>query len=361
MRVGLLALLGLAACAGPTSDPLPLGRDAASCGSCHEAHYDAWRGSPHAGSAASPVLAAMLPDVEAAWGPLARQACESCHAPGHGEDEGIGCLSCHAATGNHAERDGDLAVDPARPLAGPLADAEPTIAHRSRPGAFLASPSLCGTCHELTGPGLVDEPTLTEFRASPQAAAGETCASCHLPAEAPRRLSNDATRERPATSHRFVGFDPPWGAAPDEAAASAERTRTLLAQALTLTVERDEDGVTVAVTNTGAGHRVPTGATFLREIWVDVVVDGALAARVIALGDQPMAGDQPVPLLTQADRVEIGSLAPGERREVRFATEGPVEATLRGRAVRPEVLAAIGRPDLEAEVPVHAIATAAAR
>src|SRR5204862_829043 len=111
------------------------------------------------------------------------------HTPEHSPDAGIGCVSCHAAIGNHATRDGMLAVDLDVPLSGPFADAEPTEAHGSRSDGFLISPDLCGTCHELTGPNLVNEPTLTEFQASPQASAGLTCIDCHMPRTEERPLA----------------------------------------------------------------------------------------------------------------------------------------------------------------------------
>lgn len=358
MRTALVAL-ALAACAPPADEPLPLGSNSASCGTCHEDHFDEWASSPHAAAARSPLLAAMLPEVEAAWGPLARDTCESCHAPGHAPgDDGIGCVSCHAATGNHAERDGALVVDLARGIAGPFGDTQPTVAHaRTRSGDFLASPSLCGTCHELTGPNLVREPTLTEYRASPAAAEGRTCADCHLPEDGARPLTNEpGAVARPVRSHRFVGFDPPWGAPPEAAARAAERTRALLADALALEVAPEAGGVRITVANVGAGHSVPTGATFLRDLWVDVEVDGrVVASRVIVLGDQPMHGDTPVPLVWRADRVEGGSLEAGGERAVRVAVEGPVEVVLRGRAVRTAVLEALALDALAAEIPTHEI------
>lgn len=361
----LLAALVACGCAKKVGgDPLPLGGAAADCGGCHESHFDQWSTSPHATSAGSPVFRAMLPDVEAKWGGAARAQCEGCHTPERSPDEGIGCLSCHAAVGNHAERDGMLAVDPAAPLAGRLSDAAPTVAHRTRPSGFLASPSLCGTCHELTGPALVDEPTLSEYRASPQAAEGVTCADCHMPGDGARPLTNDPDgRVRSTRSHRFVGFDPPWGASAADADAAAERTRALLASALTLEVERVEGGVEVIVRNAGAGHAVPTGATFLRDLWVDVVLDGVEHPRVLALGDQPMRGDEPVALLTDADRVERGALDPGAERRAFLAADpsAPVTATLRGRAIRDAVLRALDIEARAAEIPTHAIATATAR
>ncbi len=359
MRALALALLLCGCGRVDPSDALPLGDDAESCGSCHESHYDEWRTSRHAASASSPVLDALLPEVERAWGSFARTQCEGCHAPAHSSDEGIGCLSCHAAVGNHAERDGMLAVDPSVPLAGPFHDAAPTLAHRSRgDDDFLVSPSLCGTCHEVTAPGLVNEPTLTEYRASPAAAEGRTCADCHLPSSGERALSSDSDRLRPTRSHRVVGFDPPWGAPPDEAIDAAARTRELLASALTLRIEPAEGGVDVVVRNEGAGHAVPTGAAFMRDLWVDVEIDGALEPRVIALCDQPMQGDTPVALLTEADHVEHGSLAPGEERRVFMAADpgATVVATLRGRAIRDEVLAALDLTSRADEIPTHEIA-----
>jgi hypothetical protein len=354
-----IAILALCACGPRSADPLPLGATSAECGSCHESHYDEWASSPHARSRTSPVLEALLPHVEDAWGEHARDRCVGCHAPEHEEQAEIGCISCHAAVGNHAERDGELAVDTSVPLNGPFADAEPTIAHRSRTNAFLSSPSLCGTCHELTGPGLVNEPTLTEYRASPQAAEGVSCADCHAPPAGERVLSNDSFTVRSVSSHRFVGVDPPWGAPPEEAARAAEETRLLLASALSLSIEPTSDSIVVVLRNVGAGHSVPTGATFLRDIWVDVEVGGAISERVIVLGDQPMREAEPVPLLPQADRVIAGSLeAGGERRvEISAPANASVTATLRARAIRANVLSALGLESRAGEVPSIVVAT----
>ena len=343
-------------CTVPTDEPLPLGSDAASCGSCHQEHYAQWRTSPHARASESPLLEAMLPEVEREWGLTARARCESCHQPAHDPlDDGIGCISCHAATGNHAERDGQLVVDPSRGIAGPLGTSDSTPAHRTRASELLTSPSLCGTCHELTGPNIVAEPTLTEYRASPAAQAGTTCADCHLPDETPRAWTDHSPSVRETSSHRFVGFDPPWGAGEEEAAAAAERTRALLASALELRIEPADGGVNVVLRNVGAGHSVPTGATFLRDLWVDVLVGGELRPRVIALGDQPMHGEMQVPLLTRADHVDTGSLRAGDERTVFVEAEGEVSAWLRGRAVRSSVLSALGLEHLEPQVPVHEI------
>ncbi len=353
------ALLLLAACAAE-ADALPYGASAAACAECHEGHAAEWGTSAHAASAASPVFVAMLPEVETNWGASARDTCVGCHAPEHGDDEAVvTCVSCHAAVGNHAERDGRLAVDLTAPLAGPLgAGAIATDAHTSAPRGLLTDATLCGTCHEVTGPELLQEGTLSEHGSSPAAAEGFACVDCHAPPTAARALTAD-TPVRPSRDHRFVGFDPPWGADADTAAAAAAETQALLSRALSLAIETRVGAREAVVTNIAGGHSVPTGVSFLRDLWLDVEVDGvALVEPLLRIGDQPLADSAPVALLTDADQVRAGSLAAGESIRV-VLPAGELVLRLRARAVRPEVLAALGLEDLATELPVHELAVVA--
>lgn len=281
--------------------------NADQCGSCHADQHREWRASAHAQSDTSPVFQAMLPKVEAAWGPVARAQCVACHAPAFGEDRVIGCVACHAAIGNQGEANGALVVKPA----GPLSARTPTHApHQVEARSFLTSDSLCGTCHEVHGPGLLDEPTLTEFRNSP-AAGGEGCLQCHG-----------------ATGHELQGF-------------------SLMSRALTLSATNGA----VTLTNTGAGHAVPTGIAAVRDVWVDVIaVDGdgreVVVERVLTLGARLTRAGAEVALMTDADHLESRALAPGETRR------WPVPAGLRVRRavlkalpVRAEALEALGLPE----------------
>ncbi len=306
-----------------------------------------------------------MPAVEQAWGAAARARCQACHAPGHGGDTGIGCRACHSAIGNRQEGNGQLIVDLDAPLAGPLSNPVPNDAHASRPGGFLASSSLCGTCHEVHGPGLFDEPTLTELRASGQP---KGCMDCHMPHVPPGPAAAGGP-VRPLHNHAFVGMDPPWGAPPDVAAEARARTRQLLTDALTLEVEPKADAMAfeVRVDNTGAGHRVPTGVAFFRDLWVDATVTDALgrtwsSPRLLDFDDRPMRDGQPVTLPTDADHIEQHSLGPGESRTAQVPVPPdavpPVRlrVTLSARAVRTDVLSALGLADRVAEVPVLPIA-----
>jgi hypothetical protein len=336
MRLAAVAALTLAACGAPTD----FGPASATCGSCHAAQAGEWSASRHATGAASPVFLALLPRVEAAWGQTARARCVACHQPGHVEGETIGCASCHLAIGNRGEADGALVVK----LDAPIGTRRPVSApHATTERPFFGSASLCGTCHEVRGPRHLDEPTLTEFRAS-AFADDDSCTGCHLD-----------------DGHRFAGLAPPFGATPEEATAAAQRTRRLLARAVTVEV----DGFEVHVRNGGAGHAFPTGMTSLRDAWLDVearYADGSTRrfSRALEFGARLERDGEPVLLVTDATRVVSRSLQPGEARTWRLPEEArpglsSLRATVHARAYRAGVLEALGLPGLDAEVPEHLV------
>lgn len=329
-RLAALALSLLWSCGAPPEEAARTER----CATCHRDQAAGWASSRHGQSGTSPVFVALLPHVERAWGPTARARCVACHNPGFVDEPGIGCASCHLAIGNRGERDGALVVKPEVPIATRAVPAH--APHATEPRAFFLSASLCGTCHEVHGPGLLEEPTLSEYRASPDAAADE-CVSCHF------------------DGHRFTGLEPAWGASPEEAEASTRASLALLQRALHLEL----DGATVTVRNVGAAHAVPTGMTAMRDVWVDVTVRDEAGVvterrRVMELGAQ-LGG---AVLFTDATAVTSRSL-PARAHRSWTAPPGSVvlRATLSARAYRDDALEALGLAALRGQVPHHVIAT----
>lgn len=369
-----MMLLGAAGCARAEAG-LPLGDSRGNCGACHAEQAESFERSAHAHSAESPVLAALLPEVERAWGASAAEACSSCHAPRHaraGEepDVSVTCISCHSAVGNRAERDGRLVLDTRLGVAGPFEGPEAGEAHATRPSTFLASPSLCGTCHEVTGPGLFVEPTWTEHQASTAFAEGEHCMDCHMPALADGPAGG--LRDRPRRDHAFVGVDPPWGASEERAERASRETSALLRSALRLAAEQEGDLLVVEVENLSGAHSVPTGIAMLRELVVEVAwldAEGAVLERDVAmvLHDQPVSDEAPVALPTSADHVEVHRLGAEETRRVRLAFAAGAtgaQVRLRFRAFRQDVLDALLLGARGSEVPtltVHELSVALAR
>jgi hypothetical protein len=311
------ALVLLAVACAP---PLEHAASASDCASCHAEQHDGWSRSRHGQSLSSPVFQALLPKVELAWGRAARARCVACHSPGHGGDDVITCVSCHGAVGNRGTRNGALVVD----LSQPLASAELSVnngAHVVRPRGLLTSASLCGTCHEVRGPGLLEETTHAELAAT---VGEDSCTSCHA-----------------AKGHRFQGVDPAWSG--DEAAqALADQQATALwASGLALSATVSGDQLHVSLTNTSR-HAIPTGFAVIRDVWVEVA-QGGRAERLIDLRARLERGGEKVALITDADQVRSGSLAVGETTTATVTVQpGAVRVALRARAVRDDVLAALG-------------------
>lgn len=351
MRWWLPSLFAFVACG---ASPLPHGSTAEDCGACHQAQHQDWLTTTHARSTRSPAFIALLSEVEFSWGTSARAQCVSCHQPGFGGDEAIGCVTCHGAIGNRGASGGALVVSLDTPLAG--TKRVETEAHRVEPRPPLRSASLCITCHEVTGPALANEPTGSEFARTPFAR-GDDCLGCHL-------ASDEGTS---ASRHRIVGVCPPWGAAPEVRAASLESALSLWRRALSLEVTVAASSVEVTVRNVGAGHAVPTGAAHMRDVWVDVSMvdaDGRRfdLERVMALGALLTREDAPVAIITRADRVELRGLDYGAQRVAHLALPSDgrapfrVTATLRAQAVRAEAMAALQLEAFADEVPVLDVA-----
>lgn len=176
--------------------------DPGSCGTCHAAQFEAWRGSLHA-AAMGPGLIGQLAEMDAG----ARdehQDCIRCHAPlaeqadslaaalasGRGLAEtppgrakpshqhGMSCAACHVRGYERygpPRRDGSVPKDRAGfPHGGWTA---------SR--AFEDS-RFCAACHQFEPDqyalnGKLLENTYEEWKASRYAREGKTCQSCHMP------------------------------------------------------------------------------------------------------------------------------------------------------------------------------------
>lgn len=214
--------------------PIPLGTtdpkliSATACRECHAEIVDEWAGSRHAQAWTDSIFQTEFQIKPQAW-------CVNCHAPtdaqqaelARGEhalaDEGINCATCHVRAG--------VMVSKQRGAQSPHA----TVAEPS-----FGTPAFCGNCHNFTFPVLgfkrgevtavTNHPmqqTVEQFQAGPYRSAPDGCLTCH------------GSRH----NHAFQGSHSP----------------AMLNAALTTDICRDATAVHVTVTNSGAGHNVPTG------------------------------------------------------------------------------------------------------
>lgn len=319
--------LWLLSCSGldpePTTDtqaadtapaPLESHETAASCGECHPVHYSEWQQSMHAYAAKSPVFDAMASKAYRDTAGEIGTFCTGCHSPvgeaegeggaltaadrGEAGLEGVSCDYCHTAV-DHDSFVGNnrILTEPGEVKYGPFDNAS-SEGHEAAQGDFLTSPELCGSCHDVYKfPGIQIEQAYTEYIESPAAAEGLRCQDCHMsptPGVPSARevgpiavVEGMAYPDRERSSHRFVG--PDYALIDDfpysndlEASAAAqaeylEQVEALLKASVRiadLSAAQAEVGrsveLKVSLESLVSGHRVPTGFTSERQLWLEV-------------------------------------------------------------------------------------------
>ncbi len=214
-----------------------------SCGVCHPDKLAEWSGSRHA-KAMSPGLIGQL----LTFSPEETQDCLNCHAPlaeqtaafeaarrkHHGHlptaqglaAAGNSCGGCHLR--------GHQRFGPPRRGTGTVGRVLGDLPHGGFTGtADFEGSDFCAACHQFPADQAINgkplENTVEEWRGSPQAAAGQTCQSCHMPNR----------------QHLWRGIHDP----------------ATVAAGLTAKTSADEDKVHFAVTSTGVGHAFPSYVT----------------------------------------------------------------------------------------------------
>ncbi|MBL0217298.1 MAG: hypothetical protein IPQ07_25895 [Myxococcales bacterium] len=242
---------------------------AGRCGECHEKMFDEWETSAHARAATSPLF-------KAASASAHETTCARCHTPLAADapkdmitTEGVTCDVCHTLREPKPAKTGAgfrLAIDDMVKF-GPRCNLDDHYFHRMGCSPEHQQAELCGSCHWWEPRGV---PVFTEYadwKAGPAAAANQPCQDCHMPKEkAP--LAVGAPVRTGVPHHGMLGL-----------------AADLRARALGLAVSvKDEAGtlaVTVALTNAGAGHFVPSGLPERRVVVVARVVDPAGAELAV--------------------------------------------------------------------------------
>jgi len=302
------------------------GSQEGECASCHPDHTEQFAAAKHSRPSDTEVFLALRARAEVELG--AGAFCDRCHLP----DEGISCLTCHAAAGNREIANGSLIEDRTGPMRGPWGDT--TGPHASVEGGLLTDSALCGTCHEVQGLGGFEEHPYQAWESSPSAAAGERCQDCHMssePGSSQGRVVGPISsggEERERSDHSFVGLqtDP----------------LALLNRGVSLSVVGDG----VALQN-HAGHTLPDGAAFTRELWLESREDGEWTGDRRALHPQLRTLGSPTWDPVLADEVLLRGVPAGAVRFEAYDTER-FEVCLRFRPVSEELSRGLGLPVSEA-------------
>lgn len=308
------------------------------CKDCHAAHYEQWRHSMHNRGLTSPVMVAqfnqiMKEELAELGHPDPKMLCANCHAPlstalaGYPEelpfrrlgysdallDEGVGCVTCHQYRGETEPESGRAAFtsilgeyDFSGPTYyGPIADPVANAYHQSKPSELFTDrpDELCVNCHNVVldlnedgriqkGKDLVLQRTTEEYRFYRRQGGKERCFSCHMPVVNETRAAEAATLpfeqsttapDRVVHDHSFVGVDYPLDTVADDDHHKGQREE-LLAQAANLEASIEGEALVTTITSIGAGHDLPTGFAFARQMWLEVVFLDATGGVLKASG-----------------------------------------------------------------------------
>lgn len=281
------------------------------CGSCHTEIFKAWSGSMHA---AAWVNELYQPDYIMANNETNQAVdvfCGECHAPvavrvgqlppsdGSLFDDisnrGVSCDFCHTISEVKNPFNVQSVSHPGRTKRGPRGD---TIspAHDTAYSDVHTDSKFCGACHNVihpsSGAAVID--TYDDWLAGPYAAQGIRCQDCHMTptpgvGKNPGHSSimGQAKEREHIATHFFVGGSV-WTLARNGYTEHAKMAEANLKAAATIDLDGSltEDGLDliVHVNNVGAGHSIPTGVTYIRQMWLEVTVTNGKGETVFLSG-----------------------------------------------------------------------------
>jgi hypothetical protein len=196
---------------------------------------------------------------------------------------------------------------------GPYSDSSSDF-HESAFSAFHTGSEVCGTCHNVSHVsfGTKLETTYDEWKNGPYNSSNEkkrvTCQGCHMyqrpgiPAtgSGPRPMNKGVAAEGGPErghvfTHYFIGansYIPGLNGDASKAKMAVER----LMNSATLSLDTrglSKGKFSVIVTNSGAGHFLPTGLTDVRQMWLEIRVADERGKTVYTNGTLDKNGDIP--------------------------------------------------------------------
>jgi hypothetical protein len=291
-----------------------------TCGGCHAEIFEQWENSMHNLAHKDPVYSRVSQFLRKGLineGEIQEaESCVKCHTPvGHltgfpeklSDDlsktpeiatKGIQCDYCHSVETVKRMYNNGLVLKPGQGeddpgiKYGPFDDAEPDF-HEALYSKLHTQSQICGTCHNVkhVSFGTDLETTYTEWQNSPynskDPAKRIECQGCHMyqrpgipsTGSTPRPENpGSATEYREERHHIFTHYIvggnssvPGTFDGHDKDQMAVER----LQNAATISVDIsliEQKKLNIIVTNTGAGHSIPTGVGDLRQVWLEVTI-----------------------------------------------------------------------------------------
>lgn len=289
------------------------------CSGCHQEIFSQWSKSMHNSAYTDPIYRKFLALAKSETNGEFDEFCTACHTPigfvtgetPPWEDsrlseiakKGNQCDFCHtvkkaAGIGNY-----QFMVAPGNVKRGPFKDAISPY-HDTSYSELHTKPEFCAMCHNANHPknGLPLEKTYTEWKQGPYAQKGVICQDCHMTPGPGVTKPNPgfAAVGGPKRSHIWTHFGiggnvlvPTLNGSQEHARQAVERLQAAAVIAITTAPMNrvSQNTIKIKVTNTGAGHYIPTGLTEIREMWVDLKVSDSTGRVIYASGQLDGAGN----------------------------------------------------------------------
>ena len=269
------------------------------CSGCHADIYEQWNGSMHSNSHKDPVYEKLFIMASRETNSTFDAFCSKCHIPidflmgnipsadnykvSEISEKGISCDFCHTVNATNGIGNGAFISSPGNIKRGPLGDSNYSTFHGTTYSELHTKSEFCGMCHNVNHPfnGLILENTYTEWKEG-EYNETTTCQDCHMTPGVtgykanPGRVAPGAPMRDNIYTHYFTGGNsmiPGLLGSPEHERLAKERLQAAARVEITR-LERTNDNktvnLTIKVTNIGAGHKIPTGLTEARLIWLEV-------------------------------------------------------------------------------------------
>ncbi len=280
------------------------------CKSCHAEIYEDWSKSMHAAAWTDQWYQPDFLLAHEETDGFTDLLCGACHAPiaartgllppadgskfGPVSKRGISCDFCHTVSGIAEMKNMGHISEPGKVKFGPRGDGR-SLYHEVKNSGLHDKAEFCGACHmvvhPLTGTYIID--TWDDWKNNDYGKQNITCQNCHMTptpgvTKAPGRASLMGKRRENIAFHGFIGGSS-YAQKHMGNAKQAEMSREFLRAAAEIkqSAKIDGDGklaLKVDVHNVGAGHKIPTGTTYIRIMWLQVEVTDAAGNLVYSSG-----------------------------------------------------------------------------
>ncbi len=271
--------------------------DPGICRGCHQDIYDQWSKSKHSYAWIDEFYQPDYLRASKETEGFTDIFCGECHAPaavrtrqlpppdGSLFDEtskrGVFCDYCHTVKEVVEPVNVKTISDPGDLKRGPRGDGEASY-HEVEYSEIHTDSAFCGACHNVVHPtsGAVVIDTYDDWKEGPYAREGIRCQDCHMTPGAgveknPGSSSPMGEERDHVATHFFQG-----GSVFFQERAGNEREMELAGKMLEAAAEVEAEAIMTdkgfelltTVKNVGAGHKIPTGVTYIRKMWLEVTV-----------------------------------------------------------------------------------------